>query len=120
MNRPGPEIFAKYNLQRLILMETDIREITKAVADEYGVSEAQIWGRGRKKAEADARQMTVYLIWRKCDCTIVSIGRMFGRSHPTICYTIRRIEDLLCVDRPTRRHYENLKNTLDPVSHALS
>lgn len=101
-------------------METKIKNIIEAVAEEYGVSKAEIMGRSREQRIADARMIAMYLVFRNCDYTIVAIGEMFGRNHATICYAIRRSEDLIRFDRPTKRHYENLKKTLNIISHASS
>lgn len=102
----------------LIRMKTEIKNIIDAVAEEYGVSEAEIMGRCRERKIADARMMAIFLISRLCGLTMVAIGSVFGRNHATVYHALHRTEELISFYRPMRRHYERLNEVLKPVSHA--
>lgn len=39
-------------------------------------------------------------------------GRIFGRSHSSVCYDVARIGDLLTVDKSVRGRYERIMNEL--------
>lgn len=93
-------------------MNCQIEKIIQAVCEEYDVTACDILGRSRETPISDARMIAVYLAYRKCDMTILQIAREFNRNHPTIIYSIHRIEDLLEFDKPTKLHYERIREKL--------
>lgn len=69
-------------------------EIIEAVAAVYGIGQADITGRLRTKAVAEAR-CCVYLITRRCTrLSYPEIATVFGRDHTTVMAGIKSAERL--------------------------
>lgn len=93
-------------------MDSGVRKIISAVADEYGVTVDEILGESRKRKISDARLMSICLIRQKCKLTVNAIGEIFGRSHATICRDSKRMMELTEYDKATKLHYLHLKEKI--------
>lgn len=87
-------------------------EILAAVAREYDIPEKNLMGRCRIQLLAEARQMAMYILHRELHMSKSGTGRIFGRSHSSVCYDVTRIGDLLTVDKSVRGRYERIMNEL--------
>lgn len=87
-------------------MTTD--DIINFVAMEYGISHDDIFLGGRQIRIAEARQMSMYLIDHCFDIPVTAIARLFGRTHPTVIHDIRKIRELLPVDRALRKCHDRI------------
>ncbi len=86
--------------------------ILLAVAKEYDVTEVDIMSHCRTQPLAEARQMAMYILHRELHMSKSGTGRIFGRSHSSVCYDVARIGDLLTVDKSVRGRYERIMNEL--------
>lgn len=81
--------------------------IISKVAAFYGMSNAEIRGKCRKKELVKARWLAMYFIRSKTDFTLNTIGDLFGRDHTTVIHALRTINDIMSL------HYEtDLKEDL--------
>ncbi|MBD5367277.1 MAG: hypothetical protein HDR82_09840 [Bacteroides sp.] len=86
--------------------------IITAAAEVYGVSVEDVMSDSRKRSIAEARQMAMFLCHEKTLLDITDIGIVFGRKHPTVIHTIRKVEGMLEFDRLTKRNYELITERL--------
>lgn len=87
-------------------MILDPENIITAAAEVYGVSVEDIMSDSRKRKIAEARQMAMYLCHEKTLLDLADIGIVFGRTHATVIHSLNKIDDLLEIDRLTKRNYE--------------
>ena len=82
------------------LITRDITEITEelilnAVSDITKVKKEDILGNRRFVEVVDARRIYIYNVKKHLNKTLVYIGKSLGhRDHTTICFSIKRYEDL--------------------------
>lgn len=79
--------------------ELDTKAIKRAVADYYGLTQAQLVSKARTKAIANARHIAIYLSRKHLDLPYNRIGEDFGkRDHSTIISACDKIDKKLKVD----------------------
>jgi chromosomal replication initiation ATPase DnaA len=74
-----------------------MRAVRRAVAQAFGVSEADIIGRDRVFLHAAPRQVSYLLCNRICRRTVSDIGHYAGRDHGTIWQGVRRVRRYMAV-----------------------
>lgn len=87
-------------------------EILTAVVREYDVPRTSIMSHCRTQPLAEARQMTMHLLHQEIHLPKSEIAQILCRHLPTVKYGIRRIRELLTVDKSVRGHYERIMNEL--------
>lgn len=83
-------------------------KILEVVAKEYGVDADELISKCRKRRVAEARQMAMMLLCKVLDFASTEVGKMFGRDHSTVLYSVHRAEDLISVDKAAQRHHANI------------
>ena len=74
----------------------DVRNIIKAVADYYGLTEKQIKSKSRTKNIATARHISMYLSRKLLDLSYDKIGEEFGgKDHSTVLSDYEKIDKLV-------------------------
>ena len=58
------------------------------VSSRHGVTLAQLLGRGRRRVFAHPRQEAMYICQRDLELTYCEIGKLFGRDHTTVMYSV--------------------------------
>ena len=72
---------------------TPVEEIQQRVAEEFGISRAELVGSSRARTPLRARQVAVLLTRETTDLSLPQIGRLYGdRDHTTILNSLRRAE----------------------------
>lgn len=74
---------------------TRLQSITRAVANCFGLTVADLKGNVRTKQIAYARHIAFYICNTHPDIGLSTIGRHFGRDHTTVLYGSRRIATLI-------------------------
>jgi chromosomal replication initiator protein len=81
-----------------------VDQIQKAVAEHYGLKQADLISERRARAVARPRQAAMWLAKQITTRSLPDIGRRFGgRDHTTVLHAVRRIEALKAED-PTLAH----------------
>lgn len=76
-----------------------MRQIVRYVADELGLTPAEIIGPDRRAPIVRGRQIVMYLAKKITDRSYPSIGRQLNdRDHTTVLHGCRKVEGLLQVD----------------------
>jgi chromosomal replication initiator protein len=88
-------------------------EISRAVAEEWGVEPEQLASKRRTKDLTVPRQVAMYLIRELLDLPLVQIGGAFGgRDHSTVIHSIRKVETNLESDSSLRSSVHRVRESL--------
>ena len=91
----------------------DPSQIVSHVADAFGVSEEDMFGRSRSHDIALPRQIAMFLLREETNCSLPQIGETLGgRDHTTIMYGCEKVADLLERDETLRRQILQIKEQL--------
>ncbi len=94
-----------------------LEDILMAVAEYYGVTPADLMGRGRSREVSVARQVAMYIAHEEANIPLQEIGEALGgRSHSTVLYSCERIGDLMRTDSRVRREVRAILQILLPHS----
>ncbi|MBC7225407.1 MAG: chromosomal replication initiator protein DnaA, partial [Anaerolineae bacterium] len=81
-------------------------EITRLVAEYYGIPVEKVTGRGRSKEVALARQMVMFVMREEAQAPLQQIGQeLGGRDHTTVRHGCEKIRSLLETDPQVRRDW---------------
>lgn len=93
--------------------EVQLEDIIRETCLYYGVTEADIESKRRKRDIALARQMVMYLSKEYTDIPLKVIGQALGdRHHSTILYGHKTIRDLMQIDDQVRQDMKILTKKL--------
>jgi len=88
-------------------------EITRLVADYYGLPLQKVTGRGRNKQVALARQMVMFVMREEAQVPLQQIGReLGGRDHTTVRHGCEKIRNLVETDPHVRRDWLAIRERL--------
>ncbi|MGL4976005.1 MAG: helix-turn-helix domain-containing protein [Bosea sp. (in: a-proteobacteria)] len=88
------------------------------VAEEFGISIAQLSGRSRRRKFAHPRQMAMYLARTAMGRSYPQIGLWFGRDHTTAIYAVTAVQARLDAGCPkTTALYRAVMDRLEGASH---
>lgn len=89
---------AEQELKRLPIVEPTAipgatpHQYLRARCQQIGITMEQLMGGDRHRWLAKVRQVLIWEIWRLYSMSMPKLGRMFGRDHTTIIYSVRKIE----------------------------
>ncbi len=75
-----------------------IDTIIKVIAEEYGLSSADIKGKKRTKNIIMPRQIAMYIAREITEFSTTEIGAEFGRDHTTVVHSCQKIEEEIKAD----------------------
>ena len=90
-----------------------VDQIQKAVAEHYGLKQADMISERRARAVARPRQAAMWIAKQITTRSLPDIGRRFGgRDHTTVLHAVRRIEALKAEDASLARDLDTLLRKL--------
>jgi chromosomal replication initiator protein len=90
-----------------------IDEIQKRVAEHFNLKMVDMVSERRARVVARPRQVAMYLAKQLTSRSLPEIGRKFGgRDHTTVMHAVRKIEELVVVDRALAEDVEVLRRML--------
>jgi chromosomal replication initiator protein len=90
-----------------------VDQIQKAVAEHYGLKQADMISERRARAVARPRQAAMWIAKQITTRSLPDIGRRFGgRDHTTVLHAVRRIESLKAEDATLARDLDVLLRKL--------
>jgi chromosomal replication initiator protein len=90
-----------------------VDQIQKAVAEHYGLKQADMISERRARAVARPRQAAMWIAKQITTRSLPDIGRRFGgRDHTTVLHAVRRIEELKAEDPALARDLDVLLRKL--------
>ena len=94
-----------------------VDDLQRLVADHYRVRVNDLKSANRSKPLVVARQLSMYLIKKHLDKSLVDIGRAFGgKDHTTVINAIRRIENQLQKDPDLKRDLDDLQGRIHNIT----
>ena len=91
----------------------DVRNIIKAVADYYGLTEKQIKSKSRTKNIATARHISMYLSRKLLDLSYDKIGEEFGgKDHSTVLSAYEKIDKLVRENEIYKKIVDDIKKNI--------
>ena len=73
---------------------TSVKDVVKVASEFYGIGEAAIFEKGRKKEVIKPRQVIMYLLREDFDISFPSIGEKVGnRDHSTVIHSYEKIKN---------------------------
>lgn len=97
---------------------TSVEEIQQRVAEQFGVSRAELVGSSRAATPLRARQVAIFLTRDLTDLSLPQIGRLYGgRDHTTVINSLRRVEASLDEDAELAEKVRELRGAIhNPVA----
>ncbi|HEY6074253.1 MAG TPA: chromosomal replication initiator protein DnaA, partial [Anaerolineales bacterium] len=84
--------------------------IIELVAKEWQVTVEALFGRDRSQKIAQPRQVAMYLLRKRTDCSLPQIGEILGgRDHSTVMYAIEKISNEIETRSDLRRRVGNVE-----------
>ncbi len=73
--------------------------IAQEVSNYYNIDSDQLFTKSRKREISDARQMVMFLAKKHAKMPLTAIGTRLSRTHATVLYACKNIEDRLPMER---------------------
>jgi chromosomal replication initiator protein len=90
-----------------------IDEIQRLVSEHYNLRIPDLKGKSRTQPLTTARQLSMFLIKKNLDKSLVEIGRAFGgRDHTTVLNAMRKIDELLTVNADLKKDFDDLQGRI--------
>ena len=100
------------NAIRMRRRQVNFEMVTDAVASYFNMAPDMIFTKTRKREVSDARQIVMYLAKKLADMSLKSIGTKLGRTHATVLYGCRIIEERLPYDRELRAAVDAIQSSI--------
>ncbi len=98
---------------RMRRSQVNFEIITQAVATYFKINPDLFFTKTRKREISDARQIVMYLSKKMAGMSLKNIGTKLGRTHATVIYACRNIEDRLSIDAELRKSIEDIQASLN-------
>jgi len=94
-----------------------LEEIAETVRKYYNVDKKDFISQRRFRYLAEPRQMYCYISRQRVkDASLKSIGKFIGhKDHSTVIHAIKKINDLLPIEKKMQQDYEEIKKILDAI-----
>lgn len=76
------------------------------------ITAQNLLSRDRRMAVVKARDVAIYLTKTETDMPITKIGRVFGRSHTAVHYSVRRVQEQIARSERFKAEIERLQQRL--------
>lgn len=86
--------------------------IVEAVAEECGVTAADIFSSKRNRPIADARQYAIYITSKMTNMSTLKLGEVFGRDHSTVIHALNKVTDAVAVTPELDRKLQSLMDKI--------
>ena len=94
-----------------------IAEIQKLVADHYSIKVTDLKSKSRTKQIVNARQVSMYLVKKFLDKSLVDVGRAFGgRDHSTVINSLRKVENQLSKNSDLKSDISELETRIHNIT----
>lgn len=90
-----------------------VDRVIQVVTDFFGVREADLCSRSRKRSVLLPRQLAMFLSRRYTDASLSEIGRALGRDHPAVRNAIEVVERAILERAPLRYQVEELASRIE-------
>ncbi|MFA6340773.1 MAG: chromosomal replication initiator protein DnaA [Candidatus Paceibacterota bacterium] len=92
---------------------TSIKDVIRVVSDFYGIEEATVSEKGRKKEVIKPRQVIMYILREDFDISFPSIGDKLGnRDHSTVIHSYEKIKNEIKTDPELAQEINQIRSML--------
>ena len=70
-------------------------DIINTVCDRLQLQRSEVTSKCRRRELVEARQICMYIIKKRINCTLAEIGMPFGIKHDTALYSIRMVSSFI-------------------------
>ncbi len=117
------EVLEKSVLKNFIDQEASIVKLTcadiqKAVCEHYEITLADLNSKSREARFAVPRQVAIYLSRKLTDSSATEVGNIFDRTHATVLYSSKAINDLYKQNDP--KTVSSLKSIVSKLGRSIS
>lgn len=115
LNRPVTIDLARRvvaNAVRVSRKQINFEMITQQVSTHFKIEPDAIFTKSRKREVSDARQMIMYMAKKHAGMALKAIGTRLSRSHATVLYACRNIEERLSVEKELQETVTAIESTL--------
>lgn len=100
------------NAIRIRRSQVNFEMVTQAVSSYFKIEADTLFTKSRKREISDARQIVMYLAKKLADMSFKTIGAKIGRTHATVIYACRNIEERLPLDK-------DLRDAIDEINRSI-
>ena len=100
------------NVVKINPRQLNFEVIAQEVASYYKIEPDQIFTKSRKREISDARQMIMYMAKKHAKMPLEAIGTRLSRTHATVIYACRTIEERLDHEKQLRTDVSNIEAAL--------
>lgn len=94
-----------------------IDELQKMVAEQFKVRIVDLKAKSRTQPLVMARQISMYLMKKHLDKSLVEIGRAHGgKDHSTVISALRRVDDQLSTNPDLRKVFNDLETSIHNIT----
>ena len=86
--------------------------VAREVAAHYGIDADLLFTKSRKREISDARQILMYLAKKHAKMPMTAIGARLGRTHATVIYACKSIEERLQFEKPLQTDIAKIESGL--------
>lgn len=100
------------NAIRTARRQTTFEDVLREVCAYYNIEQDLVFTSSRKREISDARQMVMYLSKQIAKMSLKSIGQRLGRSHATVLYGCRQIEERIPYEKQLQETADSITKTI--------
>lgn len=100
------------NAIRTARRQTTFEDVLREVCTYYNIEQDLVFTSSRKREISDARQMVMYLSKQIAKMSLKAIGQRLGRSHATVLYGCRQIEERIPYEKQLQETSDSITKTL--------
>lgn len=101
------------NAIRIKRRQVNFEMVTRTVSSYFNIEADTLFTKSRKREISDARQIIMYLAKKLVGMSLKNIGTKLGRTHATVIYACRNIEERLPIDKELRSSIETIKQMIE-------
>jgi chromosomal replication initiator protein len=92
---------------------SSIKDVVKTIAEFYGITEAEIYEKTRKKAVVKPRQVIMYILREDFDVSYPTIGeKLGGKDHTTVMHSYEKVKEDIKTDSALIREISQIRSML--------
>lgn len=100
------------NAVKISRRQLNFEIIAREVSAYYGIQPDALFTKSRKREISDARQMVMYMVKKHTQMPLTAIGHQIGRTHATVLYAIRNVEERLGIEKQLQTDVEKIEAQL--------
>lgn len=100
------------NAIRIRRSQVNFEMVTQAVAQHFNINPDLLFTKTRKREISDPRQILMFLAKKLVGMSLKKIGTKLGRTHATVIYACRNIEERLPIDKELRAAVDAIQETI--------